>query len=65
MQAMFSRELADQRIAEYRQQATRDRLARQARQAKRAAARQALRELLRRPAAQGAETAGVDATRGA
>jgi len=48
MQATFSQELAAQRVAELHQQAAKDRLVREARQARRAAARLALRGLLRR-----------------
>jgi len=69
MQATFSRELADQRIAEFHRQAARDRLAREVMRARRAAARQALRALLRRaevPArgAAGANPAGLAELRG-
>jgi hypothetical protein len=61
MQATFSRVLAAQRIADFHRQAGKDRLVREARQAQRAAARRALRALLRRsavPAAAG--RAGAD-----
>jgi hypothetical protein len=63
MQATFSRELADQRIADFHRQAGKDRLVREARQARRAAARRALRALLGRsvvPAAGRAGHAGAD-----